>query len=55
MLGLDDLDGGGVHFLIFVSCMRLDVGSYTVALDAAILSITRSFVPRVRKFISTMM
>jgi hypothetical protein len=55
VFGLDDPDGGGVHFLIFVSCMRLDVGSQTVVLDAAILPITRSLVPRIREFISAMM
>jgi hypothetical protein len=51
IFGLDNPAGGGVHFLIFVSCMRLDLGSQTVVLDTGVLPIIRSLVPRVVRFL----
>jgi hypothetical protein len=51
IFGLDDPNGGGIHFLIFVSCMRLDLGSQTVVLDTRVLPITRSLVPRITPFL----
>jgi hypothetical protein len=52
VFGLDNPDGGGVHILIFVSSMRLDLGSQTVVLDTAVLPLTRSLVPRIGRFLS---
>jgi hypothetical protein len=52
VFGLENPTGGGVHFLIFVSCMRLDLGSQTVILDTGVLPITKSIVPRIRRFLS---
>ncbi|EOA85591.1 uncharacterized protein SETTUDRAFT_185075 [Exserohilum turcica Et28A] len=52
IFGLDNPTGGGVHFLIFVSCIRLDLGSQTVVLDTGVLPITESLVPRIAKFLS---
>jgi hypothetical protein len=51
MFGLNNPIGGGIHFLIFVSCMRLDLGSQTVVLDTGVLPITRSLVPRITRFL----
>jgi hypothetical protein len=51
IFGLDNPTGGGTHFLIFVSCMRLDLGSQTVVLDTGVLPITRSLVPRITRFL----
>jgi hypothetical protein len=52
VFGLDNPTGGGVHVLIFVSCMRLDLGSQTVVLDTAVLPLTRSLVPCIARFLS---
>lgn len=52
IFGLDYPTGGGVHVLIFVSCVRLDVGSQTVVLDAAVLPLTKSLVSRIGRFLS---
>jgi hypothetical protein len=52
IFGLDHPTGGGVHILILVSCMRLDVGSQTVVLDAAVLPLTKSLVARIGRFLN---
>ncbi|KAF2176239.1 hypothetical protein K469DRAFT_607801 [Zopfia rhizophila CBS 207.26] len=52
VFGLNDPAGGGVHILIFASCIRLDVGSQTVVLDTAVLPLTKSLVPRIERFLA---
>lgn len=52
VFGLNDPTGGGIHILIFVSGMRLNLGSQTVVLDMAVLPITKSIVPRIRRFLT---
>ncbi|XP_014550608.1 hypothetical protein COCVIDRAFT_20973 [Bipolaris victoriae FI3] len=52
IFGLDNPTGGGVYVLIFVSCIRLDLGSQTVVLDTGVLPITKSLVPRIARFLS---
>lgn len=42
---------GGVQILLFVSCMRLDVGCQTVVLDTAVLPLTLSLLPRIDSFL----
>jgi hypothetical protein len=51
VFGLNHLNGGGVHVLIFVSCIRLDLGNQTVSLDAAVLPFTKNLVVRIGKFL----
>lgn len=55
IFGLDNPTGGGIHILIFVSSMRLDLGSQTVVLDTGVLPLTRSLVPRIARFLSAVM
>ncbi|KAF1844445.1 uncharacterized protein K460DRAFT_358043 [Cucurbitaria berberidis CBS 394.84] len=52
VFGLNDPTGGGVHILIFVSCMRLDIGSQTVVLDTAVLPLTKSLVSKIGSFLA---
>lgn len=51
MFGLDHPNYGGIHVLIFVSCIKLDLGSQTVLLDAAVPPLTRDLVVRIGKFL----
>ena len=46
VFGLNNANQGGVHILIFVSSLRLDVANHTVVLDAAVLPLTEALVPR---------
>jgi hypothetical protein len=55
VFGLDNPNGGGVQILIFVSCMRLDLGSQTVVLDAGVLPLTASLIPRIGRFLSAIL
>jgi hypothetical protein len=52
VFGLNDPSNGGVHVIIFVACMRLDLGSQTVVLDTAILPLTKSLIPRIAEFLA---
>ncbi|KAH7130048.1 hypothetical protein B0J11DRAFT_612756 [Dendryphion nanum] len=51
VFGLHIPDGGGTQILIFVSCMRLDLGSQTVVLDCAALPLTQSLASKIRNFL----
>lgn len=51
LFGINNPDGGGFHILIFVSCVRLDLANHTVVLDAAILPLHTSLVPRIQPFL----
>ena len=49
--GVNNPGDGGVHILVFVSCLRLDLANHTVVLDAAILPLHNSLMPRIRPFL----
>ncbi len=48
---INNPDHGGVHILVFVSCLRLDLANHTVMLDAAILPLHDSLMPKIRPFL----
>ena len=50
--GIDCPTDGGVHILIFVSSLRLDLSNRTVVLDAAVLPLYDALVPRIAPFLS---
>lgn len=52
IFGLNLPDGGGVHILIFVSELRLDLGSRTAFLDTAVLPLTHERVQNLHGFLS---
>lgn len=45
---------GGVHILVFVPCLRLDLANHTVILDAAILPLTDVLVPQIAPFLAAL-
>lgn len=51
IFGINNPTGGGVHILIFVSCLRLDIVNHTVVLDSAVLPLTDRLVPRIQRFL----
>ncbi len=51
VFGIDNPDHGGVHTLIFVSCLRLDLANHTVVLDVAILPLHNPLMPKIRPFL----
>jgi hypothetical protein len=54
IFGINHPTGGGVHVLVFVSCLRLDLANHTVVLDVAILPLTDRLVPRIRKLLAAL-
>ncbi|KIW74850.1 hypothetical protein Z517_11620 [Fonsecaea pedrosoi CBS 271.37] len=54
LFGLNDPTGGGIHVLIFVASLKLDVANQTVVLDSAILPLTKSLMPRLRSFLEAL-
>ena len=46
--------GGGVHILLFISCLRLELANHTVVLDMAVLPLTDSTVPQMRPFLAAL-
>lgn len=52
VFGLNHPTAGGIHILIFASCLRLDIGSQTVVLDTAVLPLTKSLIPRIERFLA---
>ncbi|KAK3333065.1 hypothetical protein B0T19DRAFT_381678 [Cercophora scortea] len=46
VFGLNNVTGGGVHILIFVSSLHLDLANRTVVLDAAVLPLTDALMPK---------
>lgn len=50
VFGLSNPAAGGVHVLLFVSCLRLELANHTVVLDAAVLPLTSQLMPRIRPF-----
>ena len=53
IFGLSDSTRGGVSILIMGSRLRLDLANHTVVLDAAVLPLTHSLLPRIRSFLET--
>ena len=51
IFGINNPDHGGVHILVFVSCLRLDLANHTVVLDAAILPLHEPLMPYLRSFL----
>lgn len=51
VFGVNNPDHGGVHILVFVSCLRLDLANHTVVLDAAILPLHDPLMPKLRPFL----
>jgi hypothetical protein len=42
----------GVHIMVFVSSLRLDLANHTVVLDAAVLPLSDRLVPQIRPFLA---
>ena len=51
IFGINNPGHGGVHILVFVSCLRLDLANHTVVLDAAILPLHDPIMPKLRPFL----
>ena len=51
IFGLSDPNGGGVHILIFVFCLRLDLASRTAVLDAAVLPLYYDLMSKIQPFL----
>src|SRR6266480_1773822 len=54
LFGLNNPTSGGIHVLIFVASLKLDVANQTVVLDSAILPLTNSLMPRLSSFLGTL-
>ncbi|TFK53888.1 hypothetical protein OE88DRAFT_1694901 [Heliocybe sulcata] len=52
--GLSDPDGGGVHTLLFVDKLRLDLSAFTVVADVAVLPLEHSLMLRLRAGLQTL-
>ena len=53
VFGLSDSTRGGVSIIIIGSRLRLDLANHTVVLDAAVLPLTDSLMPKIRSFLQT--
>lgn len=51
IFGINNPDDGGIHILIFVSCLRLDLANHTVVLDAAILPLHNPLLRKIEPFL----
>ena len=54
VFGISNPTGGGIHILVFVSCLRLDLGNHTVVLDVALLPLNNQLVPRIHSFLAAL-
>ncbi|KAH8803350.1 hypothetical protein F5884DRAFT_756633 [Xylogone sp. PMI_703] len=52
IFGINHSKRGGIHILIFVNCLRLDMGNQTVVLDAAVIPLTDRIVTQNSRFFS---
>jgi hypothetical protein len=52
LFGLDNPTSGGIHVLILISCLRLDITNATVVLDAAVLPLTNRIMPQMHSFLA---
>ncbi|MCJ1288093.1 hypothetical protein MMC26_007447 [Xylographa opegraphella] len=55
VFGINDPDQGGVHILVFVSCLKLDLANHTVVLDAAVLPLHTSLMAKIEAFLGKVM
>lgn len=51
VFGINTPDNGGVHLVLFVSKLRLDLSNRTVVLDAAVLPLHDGLIPKVAPFL----
>jgi len=54
VFGISCPEAGGVHMLIFVSCLRLDLSNRTAVLDTAVLPLYDGLMPRITSFLGTL-
>ena len=54
LFSLNHTTAGGVHVLIFISNLRIDLANHTVVLDAAVLPLTHEIVSRISSFIAVL-
>lgn len=54
VFGINNPDDGGVHILVFVSYLRLDLQNRTVVLDAAILPLQNPIIRKLRPFLENL-
>ena len=52
--GLNNPTDGGIHILLFVSSLRIDLSNRTVALDVAALPICYTFIPEISAFMASL-
>lgn len=52
LFSLNHTTAGGVHVLIFISNLRMDLANHTVVLDAAVLPLTHEVVSRIGPFLA---
>ena len=51
VFGINNPDDGGIHILVLVSSLRLDLANHTVVFDAAILPLHESLLPKIEQLI----
>ncbi|RYP66621.1 hypothetical protein DL771_007690 [Monosporascus sp. 5C6A] len=54
IFGLNNPENGGVHILIFVSNLRVDLASRTVVLDCAVLPLHKELMPKLDRFLGAL-
>ncbi|RYP73353.1 hypothetical protein DL770_007803 [Monosporascus sp. CRB-9-2] len=54
IFGLDNPENGGVHILIFVSNLRVDLASRAVVLDCAVLPLHKELMPKLDQFLGAL-
>jgi hypothetical protein len=54
IFGLSNPTGGGVHIILFVSSLRLDLANRTVVLDAAVLPLYNALMPKIHGFLGAL-
>ncbi|KAF2793232.1 hypothetical protein K505DRAFT_417911 [Melanomma pulvis-pyrius CBS 109.77] len=54
LFSLNHTTAGGVHVLIFISNLRMDLTNHTVVLDAAVLLLTHEIVSRIGSFLDAL-
>jgi hypothetical protein len=54
LFSLNHTTAEGVHVLIFISSLRMDLANHTVVLDAAVLPLTYEVAPRIGSFLAAL-
>jgi hypothetical protein len=54
LFGVTNPSRGGIHILLLVSRIRLDLAKHTAVLDAAVLPLTNHLVPRIHPFLASL-